>query len=346
MSGVAQIVLGSLVSQQILPKILADTGIVERPYGGASHLFTINKGVSWSGLPTSGDSYGGMSSSNEFFNISSAHTKFNFDFSSSLNLPISNLTFSTSVARYHTNPRTGVIMRQGSTSIQRSTDGGATWTTVYTRSPAGSFSNGFHYGNRVWFHSWTDTNVGPRVVYNVRSADDGLTWSTSGITGLPNSQNFSGHSFFGNGFHYFSHPAGGLYRSADALTWTLHSTAGVPGTQSNYGQQGLPFFLDGNIYVTNSNRLINRSVDGGLSWSSIGTAAPASFGASGAYLAYLNGNWAIAHWGLHDGSGNDSLRIHTSSDNGATWTLRFQAIGSDPAPRAAAAYGLNQHWTI
>jgi len=331
MSGVMQMIMGTVIVQQLPPRFIADTGILETGNNPSSSFFTTNKGVSWSSITKTGDSYGGMSSGNIFLFVSSGeHRNYNDTLSSNINIG------SGSVVRYHVNPRTNVIMRQVSDNIERSTNGGVSWTTVHTRSPGGSFSNGFHYGNGVWFHSWTDTNVGPRVVYDIRSTDDGLTWSSSGITGIPDSNSFSGHTFFGNGYHYYWHPNNYVYRSTDALTWSLISTTRW-GSTSPYGQQNLPFFLDGYFYVTNNGQ-IRRTADM-ITWTTFGNTVPFYSGVS--YLAYMNGNWVISGSEYSDTFG-EIYNLYSSSNDASTWTQRNQWVGSGPK----GLYGLNQHYAV
>lgn len=328
MSGIMQMILGLLAMGKRAK--IGNTGIAEMYYQYPNHFLTTNKGLSWSSTGTSGESYGGMSSGDILLHVSDTHKNYNDTMTSSINIG------SGSVARYHVNPNTNVIMRQQYDNIQRSTDGGATWTTVHTRSPGSSFSNGFHYGGGVWFHYYTDTNAAPRVVRYLRSTDDGLTWSASGITGIPDSTNFSGHSFYANGFHYLWHPNNYVYRSANALTWTQIATTRYGGT-SAYGQQNLPFFLDGYIYV-NSGGQVYRSTDA-ITWSTFGTSV-----SGGRNLAYINGNWVMVR-GYNDGT-SSFVFIYTSSDNCQTWTERLSSGAGSYAEYSAAAYGLNQHYAL
>ena len=327
MSGIIQMIMGVLSSSK-MPKI-SDGGIIEMYYQYPNHLYTTNKGLSWSSTGTFGETYGGMSSGDVFLHVYDSHRKYNFDLSSFTSLTGG----SGGVVRYHVNPNTGVIMRQVYNSIERSTDGGTTWTTVHTRSPGSSFSNGFHYGNGVWFHNYTDTNASPRVVYSLRSTDDGLTWSSSGISGLPtSSNNFSGHSFYANGYHYFRHPDDKVYRSTNALTWTQISSGYF--NTNNYGQANLPFFINGYIYVMSSGQ-IYRSADA-ITWETFGN--PISNVRS---VGYMNGNW-VALCGSYDGN---SGTIYTSSDNAQTWTLR-QTLSGAGSGYGVTVYGLNQHYTL
>jgi hypothetical protein len=337
MSGILQILIGVL-GFSTPERIVGDAGIIELHYLAPNHLLTTNKGITWSSTGTAGESYGGLSSANVFLhNPEASHKKYNFNLST-------NITIGTgSISRYHINPNTGVIIRQVYDTIERSTNGGTTWTTVHTRSPSSSFSNGFHYGNGVWFHYYTQTGTSPRTVHSLRSTDDGLTWSSSGITGIPDSTGFFGHSFYANGYHYLWHPNGYVYRSTDALTWSLISTTRY-GITSPYGQGNLPFYLNGYIYVVDySAARIYRSTDA-ITWETFGTVI-----AGARNLAYMNGNWVIAS-GTNDGV-NSTLTIYTSSDNAVTWTQRYTISGNiisgdiyyEDIP---GLYGLNQHYTL
>lgn len=327
MSGIMQMIMGILAHGQRAK--IGDTGILEMYYQFPNHLLTTNKGLSWSSTGTSGETFGGMSSADIFLHVSNTHRNYNDTLSSSINIGAG----VSSVVRYHINPNTNVIIRQRSDTIERSINGGANWTTVHTRSPSSSFSNGFHYGGGVWFLCWTDTNAAPRVVRYIRSTDDGLTWSSSGITGIPDSTNFSGHSFYANGYHYLWHPNGYVYRSTDALTWSLISTTQF-GSTSNYGQQNLPFYLDGYIYVQSGGQ-IRRSTDA-ITWSTFGNAV-----SGGRSVAYMNGNWVMAV-GRNNGV-TTFMDVYTSSNDAVTWTLRY-TVTDAYAEYLVTVYGLNQHY--
>lgn len=303
-------------------------GIVETYYLVNNHYKTEDSGLTWTTTGSTGETYGGVSSGNAFLHVGSPNKYFNSDFSVS-----NNMSGAGSVVRYFKS-MSGTLMRQVYNSIQKSLDNGATWVTKHTRNPTSSFSNGFHYGDGVWFHSYTDTNASPRVVYHLVSLDDGETWTTSGITGLPSDMGngFSGSSIYLNGAHYYVAPNNNVYTSSNGLSWSLLGTRQSGHGTSVYGQSGLVFYREPYFYGSSGTQMV-RSLNFGSGWASFGNSIEAA--PYGSKLAYINGNWIMLA-----GPDTSTTRIYTSSNDGQTWTIRLTVAGT---PAGVAAYGINQH---
>ena len=307
------------------------TGIAETYYNVGNHYKTSDSGVSWQTIGTTFESYGGISSGDAFMHVSSGGIGSQY-FSADL-LTSNNMTGGSSTGRYFKSID-GTLMRQQNNNLQKSYDNGLTWVTKHTRSPTSSFSNGFHYGDGVWFHSYTETNTEPRTVYYLISLNNGETWTSSGITGLPtSSDNFSGHSIYLNGAHYFNAPDNNLYTSTNGLTWSFLATNQIATKRNNYGQGGLNFYREPHFYGING-RQMYRSLSYGSGWATFGNLIPE--GNSSTKVGYINGNFVVM--GSEGSYANTA--IYTSSDNGATWTTRLSVVGN---PNNVAVYGINQY---
>lgn len=316
-------------NERPIPKGSLSTGIAETEEGSNSiHYKTEDGGLTWSPSGVTGQGFGGISCGNAFLNVGSNLNKY---FSS--NFSIENNMGSGSTGRYFKS-MSGTLMRQKSNNLQKSLDNGITWVTKHTRSPTSSFSNGFHYGNGVWFHSYADTSASPRVNYHLVSLDDGETWTSSGITGLPSDMGsgFGGNSIYLNGAHYFISHNNTVYTSTNGLTWSILGSRQSPHITSVYGQSGMIFYREPYFYGI-SGTTINRSSNFGSGWTALGNSVPNSSGTG--RLGYINGNWIIS-------SGPDTVTtsIYTSSDDGSTWTTRLTAsFGRRPS----SVYGINQY---
>lgn len=300
-------------------------GMITLYYG--STLYTTDSGASWQTLYGSNVySYGGISSGNSFLSPSGAYFRV-YDRTFSSYQEDTNLQSTTE--RAYKNPDTGTIIIWNSTRLERSLNNGSSTSVVYVRSPNSPFSGGLHYGNGVWFHTWMDTNVSPRVPYYVVSTNDGASWTSSGITGLPSTGNgaFSGFSCYMNGSHHAWLPAPNgnsgiyLYKSTNGFAWSFAGTVSSAQIGDNYGQMFGVFFRSPYYYAkaSSSDSRIVRSTDG-YSFSAWGVQANVSENNVYNSPAYINGFWFT---GTTSASPNYQAKIYQSSDPTASWTLRY-----------------------
>jgi FlgD Ig-like domain len=190
--------------------------------------------------------------------------------------------------------------------MQRSTDAGATWSTVAGGPSLRCFDLALA-GSAV-LAAGEDVGVH-------RSTDGGVTWSAAS-TGLPAMAD--AHRFVVDGADVYvtaestSAPLG-VYRSTDTgLTWTPVS-ADLP-SAANHNTTA--FFLHaGDLYLgttsTSGNRGLFRSANGGVNWTKITTSLPGAVDVGAA--AFLGGD-------LHVGTFDGAFR---TTDGGATWTERW-----------------------
>jgi hypothetical protein len=320
------------------------------PYGMISSyrgpaLYTTDSGTSWQTLygDSSSYSYGGISSGNSFLSTTAPFRHYDKTFSSYQE----NTNFQATIERVYKNPDTGsIVLWNGSNALLRSLNNGATFSTVYTRSPSGSFSSGLHYGNGLWFHTWVDTNVTPRVPYYVVSTNDGASWTSSGISGLPTTSaaGFSGFSCYMNGKHHawLPGPVGStptrLYTSTDGFTWTYIGQVSDANIGDNYGQSFSVFFRSPYYYAKlgSSDTRIGRSTDGYTftAWGVAPSPSDVNFYNS---PAYINGFWIA---GSTTVSPNYQIKVFQSSDPTVGWTLRY--TGSTNS-YGGQAMGINQN---
>lgn len=198
----------------------------------------------------------------------------------------------------------------GSGSIKRTTDGGTTWTQVYTATGA-------------WFNfvdNWSATElwalsdpIGGNF-HIVVSTDAGATWAlapnlppapAANVFGANNSWYQVGSTFwFGTGGSG-STLANRVYKSTNGPNgpWTFATTTaqyvGSVAFSSGTGAGVCGFWQ--------ANNTINRSADGGATWTAQSNTMALTRG-----LEYVRGTsyvWAATSTG-----------IYSSSDNGATWT--------------------------
>lgn len=286
---------------------------------------TADSGLTWSNLAAGPfDNYGGSFSYNTY--------RGGYQVNKTWDETLSTATTDTSGGMRITKTDRGtLISRPFGSTLKRSTDNGATWTTVAV---VGSiFSNGLHYGDGVCFFSTTDTNNNPRRVISLVSFDDGLTWKDM-CTGLVRfNDNFGGASGYMNRLHHFWAPDGNLYVSHNGINWTNRGSCGL-NLGGVYGDNATPFFRGG-YYYASAGTQIYRSTDG-VTWTGFGTAAPGN--GINTFVGYINGNWVMATY-----SGNVGT-IYTSSDaTPTTWTSRFTSGDVGAVPYGAGACGVNQH---
>ncbi len=176
----------------------------------------------------------------------------------------------------------------GTEGVQRSSDGGATWTQVssLTSCSAMGVAAGFVF-------------AGGNGLGHFRSTDDGLTWAAAN-GGL---SSYLARSFVQVGTEIFA-AINGLHRSTNnGVSWTL-----VPGSNSFIDKSVISF--NGNLYAGGSG--IYRSTNNGATFVGVGSTGDA---------------WGIAVIGstIYGADGN---RITHSTNDGVTWFPRTATIGS------------------
>lgn len=222
------------------------------------------------------------------------------------------------------------VSSSGSTgAIARSTDGGATWTTVLTTGspvdsvafPSDGVAVAVDWSGNAWRSTdagltWTarpsgsskglymvafsSANVG--VAYGadgevVRTADGGLNWAVVGpVMNMYGITSLDANTFLAGG------DSGTPLRSTDGgLTWTAEGTGDGPtlvGATFTSGSVGI---------VVGTQGTIERSMDGGVSWNSV---------ASGVTTELVEVRFGDATHGLAVGDAGVVLR---TSDAGASW---------------------------
>lgn len=139
-------------------------------------------------------------------------------------------------------------------SIDRSTDGGATWGS-YSLSSFGAMSNSYGvsllYINGLFLLCFSDTGAYPRIA----TSPDGITWTVRLYNNTAQTNNYPDFVFgggvytaiFGNGF---------VATSTDGTTWTDRG-------QSNNARNGLAYF-NGKFRACNGS--VMRSSTNGVTW--------------------------------------------------------------------------------
>jgi hypothetical protein len=269
----------------------------------------------------------------------------------------------------------------------RSTDSGTTWSTVQALNANAGTDSGWEYyphvitdGNGIWVAVWTsDENLGGTVgadfdIVFSRSTDDGITWSTvqalnSNAGSDSGSENFSFVSTDANGnwvtvWDSNENLGGDIETDYDILfsrsidngvSWstvqTLNSNAADDSGEDSYPR----VITDGNgnwvtvwhstddlgtTIGTDYDILVSRSVDNGVSWSTV-QALNSNAGSDSGWDEYPypvtdgNGNWVIV-WRSDDtlgttiGSDYDIL-FSRSADNGVSWSP-VQALNTNAGP--------------
>jgi len=306
---------------------------------------SINGGITWgsTGINTS-STYGGNSSGDRFLHCAGGSAFRSYKIGGGF---VQTTTMPSTLMRIYRNGTTGtLIARNFGSALYRSTNDGLSWSVVRTLTPASSFNSGLHYGNGVWFHSYVDTVPILRTQHHLRSIDDGLTWSSVGITGLPPDSpgNFGGFTRYMNGKHWAyippSNAQGGnnrVYNSTDGLTWTdLGVYTGISNVGDNYGDKSGVFYRGGFYYGINSNAMV-RSVDG-ITFNTYGLSVGSGSGSfSCAGYIPASGLWVFAN----STTSPFYIQIWTSPDpTTVAWTLRYTDIINDGYP--FSAFGYNQ----
>lgn len=198
----------------------------------------------------------------------------------------------------------------GDGKIMRTTDGGANWTQVYTASGAW-----FNFVDNISSTLlWAQSDPISGSFHIVKSTDGGATWALApNLPAQPASNVFGANGsfyrigntcWFGTGGATGATLANRVYKSTNGPDgpWTFTTTSnqfvGSVAFNSPTGN-GLACFWS-------NSTTINRSTDGGASWTSQSTSIGSPFGFD--YVQSTSWAWAATSTGLH-----------FTTDNGATW---------------------------
>lgn len=190
----------------------------------------------------------------------------------------------------------GHIFIGGNYTAYRSTDNGATWTTLSGGITSEINSIAFNVSGHIFAGNWQEYGSQSGIL---KSTDNGDTWTTVKLGFRVNSShniviNSSGDIIVGSW-------GWGIWKSTDnGDTWTQHNTGlGHPYIKSMH------ISYDGNIYAGTSGGGIYRSADNGESWQQVGVTSAnvkrvAISPANGNFFALVNG-------------------VSRSADNGESW---------------------------
>ncbi|MCC7501853.1 MAG: hypothetical protein IT229_04945, partial [Flavobacteriales bacterium] len=196
------------------------------------------------------------------------------------------------------------------TGIQKSINGGTSWTQVNTGLPqsAGNYYVRSVGSNGTWLFVGTESGV-------YRSDNGGATWANT------NGSLTASSTVYANRFYTFGGVTmamfagtiangGGIWRTSTGSSWSIgHSGMGSNAVVNHLKQVG------NSLYASTSVGLF-KSLDNGLSWTAVASANYATFA-----LAESNGNLVI----------NCTFGIRYSTNNGASW---FDATGDPSNPTA------------
>ena len=196
------------------------------------------------------------------------------------------------------------------TGIQKSINGGITWTQVNTGLPqsAGNYYVRSVGSNGTWLFVGTESGV-------YRSDNGGATWANT------NGSLTASSTVYANRFYNFGGVTmamfagtiangGGIWRTSTGSSWSIgHSGMGSNAVVNHLKQVGT------SLYASTSVGLF-KSLDNGLSWTAVASANYATFA-----LAESNGNLVI----------NCTFGIRYSTNNGASW---LDATGDPSNPTA------------
>jgi len=184
-------------------------------------------------------------------------------------------------------------------NVQRSADGADSWTEI-TGLPSGTTKILCLAtdGNGVWLAAGTGTKI-------LKSYDDGLNWYVSG-TGFNqiNGLEYNNGVWFAASNTTTSYRATSIAESDTTDTWSA-----VTGISEALWAI---CHITGNTWMTaNKGDQPYLSTDNCASWTTTGVASPSS----GQIMALASDGTTVV-------CGGKDKKVHTSTDNGGTWTLR------------------------
>ena len=222
----------------------------------------------------------------------------------------------TSISGIAFDPRTvppraaGDLWLTGATpnDVYRSSDDGATWTSVGITGPVGQ-TNIQDIAVAPNGDLWLAGNS-PDDVY--RSSDDGATWTSDGITGPAGQATITGIAVAPNRDLWLAGTTpDDVYRSSDdGATWT---SVGITGPAGQTSIQSIAVAPNGDLWLAGATPDdVYRSSDDGATWTSVGITGPAGqTNITGIAVAPNRDLWL---------TGTTPDDVYRSSDDGATWT--------------------------
>lgn len=200
------------------------------------------------------------------------------------------------------------------TFIYRTSDGGSTWTQVFTQS--GGFLDGI-----VMFDSANGLVYGDPVGGNwelYKTTDGGQTWNAAPALSQNGSEaGWNNALFASDSSVYFGTNNSTVYYSSDmGNTWTPQTTA-----QTNSYSV---WFNDSSRGLIGGETALNITTNGGLNWDT--TSALPGTGSIGSLTGVGNMWWAA----------RQTNEIYHSTDNGTSWTLAYTA------PTTGAYYAMSK----
>ena len=195
----------------------------------------------------------------------------------------------------------------GATFIYKTSNGGTTWTQVYTL--AGGFINGLQMISATEGYGEGDPVGGKWTI--VKTTDGGNTWNRMATEPTQvGSEAGWNNSFYITGSNiWFGTSATKVYHSTDlGVTWTSGVTTGSASTFAVH-------FNDANNGLTGGTAML-KTVDGGTTWTA--TTIPGASGSLDGISGIGTDYWAIR-------TGTD---VYRTTNQGGTWTTAYTVTGA------------------
>jgi len=192
------------------------------------------------------------------------------------------------------------------TFIYKTTDGGATWTQVFTQ--AGGFLDAIWMWDSVNGFVYGDPVSGNWELY--RTSDGGQTWTAANALAQNGSEaGWNNAMVVMDSSIYFGTNNSTIYYSSDmGNSWMAQTTPQV----NSYSI----WFNDSSNGLMGGESALNVTTNGGMMWDTT-SALPGSGSINS--LTGVNNQWWAAR---------QNNMIYTSTDGGNTWTLQYTAPGS------------------
>lgn len=217
-------------------------------------------------------------------------------------------------------------------SVYKSTDNGATWSTISTPWTTANFpahQRAVVFNGRIFFAEPETTNG--KAIW---SSADGVTWvkNTNDLSGgdaTRGCQALVVHNGLLYAFLAFTTTTISIWSSADGTSWSSVGTIAGTGNRTEF----CPYSLGGNLYiaggVTDGTTLKNdvwKSTNNGVTWSQITAAAAFSARRAAGFWVYNSKLW-IGGGSTTTGAYTTVLNDVYSSSDGITWTLATAGAG-------------------